>query len=226
MKIQLTPELAYDGEERVTQPNGFVKILHNYHHLVTTSEVEHLTRKLSGSSLEETPGSKDAYFRTLQPSSIKFSGFFRKMFEDLPSSDDEKEDEMVCPQVVSNADRELLDIILDFFEHYASLPNSNEWKNEAIQERKNDKAYTPEDEITEWDAQRLANLHSMRIVQLIKVAEFFDSDLIRMKACKWLTTVEIKGFDVEQLKKYLGTDRTFSDEERLRVKEQTGIIWL
>lgn len=224
MKIQLTPELAYEGEERITQPNGFERIVHHYRPLIDASEVEHLTQKLSGTSIDE--GSKDKYFRVLQPSSIKFSGFFRMMFEDLSSSDDEKESDTVYPRVVSNADRELLDIILDFFEHYASLPNSDEWKNDAIQERKNEKAYTAEDEITEWDAQRLANLHGKRIVQLIKVAEYFDSDLIRMKACKWLTTREIKGFDVEQLKKYLGTDRTFTDEERLHVKQLTGIIWL
>lgn len=226
MEIHLTPELAYDGEFKVKQPDGFLKTVPQYRPLVKESEVERLTAHLAGSKIGEGPAKDETlYYRVLKPEHIQFCGFFKQMMKDLPSEDSSKEKKIIT-QVVTGADRGLLDLVLDFLEYYASLPNPEKWKNEHIEERRKGNCYLPEDEISEWDAARLANFHTWRLLQLYKVAEYFDCNLIRMKTTKWLVNHEIKGFDDIKLKESFGINREFTEDEKKKVRELTGILWL
>ena len=225
MEIHLTPGLAYDGEIKEQQPDGFMKTVPQYRSLFQESEVDRLTSGMADLQLEA-----DAYRRILKPETIQFCGFFRGMLEDL-SSDSEEEppkekEKKIVTQIVTNADKDLLDLVLDFLEHYASLPNSEQWRNDAIEERRKGPNFLPEDEISEWDAARLANFHTWRILQLYKAAEYFDSNLIRMKTTKWLVNHETKGFDDIKLKESFGTNRVFTDDEKEHVRKATGILWL
>lgn len=225
MEIHLTPELAYDGEIKVEQPDGFLKTVPQYHLIVKESEVDRLSAlKIDGTSSKD----ETAYYRVLKPETIQFCGFFRHMMKDLSSSDSEETEEpkKIITRVVAGADRGLLDLVLDFLEYYATLPDPEKWRNEHIEERRKGNCYLPEDEISEWDASRFAGFHSWRLLQLSKVVEYFDCSLMRMKNIKWLVHHETKGFDDIKVKEYFGTNREFTEEEKEKVRKETGILWL
>lgn len=234
MEIHLTPGLAYDGEIKEQQPDGFMKTVPQYRSLFQESEVDRLTSQMAGMHVDGvTTKDESVYYRVLKPETIQFCGFFRGMLEDLSSDSEEsskappkEKERKIVTQIVTNADKDLLDLILDFLEHYASLPNSEQWRNDAIEERRKGPNFLPEDEISEWDAARLANFHTWRILQLYKAAEYFDSNLIRMKTTKWLVNHETKGFDDIKLKESFGTNRVFTDDEKEHVRKATGILWL